>query len=109
MHILIAPDSFKESLSALEVAKSIQNGFRKALPNATFDLMPVGDGGEGTLEALTDGLHLKRETYYKFYHDTGKLVKDEETINIYLFGLKIRSMMPPARFPMNRVSTNVPE
>lgn len=62
MHILIAPDSFKESLSALEVAKSIQNGFRKALPNATFDLMPVGDGGEGTLEALTDGLHLKRET-----------------------------------------------
>lgn len=33
---------------------------------------------------------LKRETYYKFCHDTGNLVKDEETINIYLFGLKIR-------------------
>ena len=43
MHILIAPDSFKESLSALEVAKAVQKGFRKALPNATFDVMPVGD------------------------------------------------------------------
>ena len=29
MHILIAPDSFKESLSALEVAKAVQKGFRK--------------------------------------------------------------------------------
>ena len=63
MHILIAPDSFKESLSALEVAKAVQKGFRKALPNATFDVMPVGDGGEGTLEALTGGLHLKRESH----------------------------------------------
>ena len=63
MRILIAPDSFKESLSALEVAKAVQKGFRKALPNATFDVMPVGDGGEGTLEALTDGLHLKRESH----------------------------------------------
>lgn len=63
MHILIAPDSFKESLSALEVAKAIQKGFRKALPNATFDLLPVGDGGEGTLEALTDGLHLRRDSH----------------------------------------------
>ena len=35
---------------------------------------------------------LKRETYYKCCHDTGNLVKDEETINIYLFGLKIRSI-----------------
>lgn len=59
MHILIAPDSFKESLSALEVAKTLENGFQKALPTATFDLMPVGDGGEGTLEALRDGLGLE--------------------------------------------------
>ncbi len=45
MHILIAPDSFKESLSALDAAKAIQRGLKKALPNATFDLMPIGDGG----------------------------------------------------------------
>lgn len=60
MHILIAPDSFKESLSALEVAQALQKGFSKSLPQATFDLLPVGDGGEGTLEALALGLQLTK-------------------------------------------------
>ncbi|EHJ52081.1 glycerate kinase [Streptococcus macacae] len=60
MHILIAPDSFKESLSAPKVAQSLQKGFSKSLPQATFDLLPLGDGGEGTLEALAQGLHLKK-------------------------------------------------
>ena len=63
LYILIALDSFKESLSALDAAKAIQRGFKKALPNATFDLMPIGDGGEGTLETLTDGLHLRRDSH----------------------------------------------
>ncbi|MCW1043347.1 glycerate kinase, partial [Streptococcus anginosus] len=36
---------------------------KKALPNATFDLLPIGDGGEGTLETLTDGLHLRRDSH----------------------------------------------
>ena len=53
MHILIAPDSFKESLSAAQVAQALQNGFSQALPDASFDLLPVGDGGEGTMAALT--------------------------------------------------------
>ena len=50
MRILIAPDSFKESLSAKEVALALKSGLEKALPDADFDLMPIGDGGEGTLE-----------------------------------------------------------
>lgn len=62
MHILIAPDSFKESLSALEVATALQQGFSQVLPDASFDLMPVGDGGEGTVAALAYGLDLKEET-----------------------------------------------
>ncbi len=44
MHILLAPDSFKESLSAKQVA-SLKKGFQEALPDATFDLLPIGDGG----------------------------------------------------------------
>ena len=48
MRILIAPDSFKESLSAKEVALALKSGFENALPDADFDLMPIGDGGEGT-------------------------------------------------------------
>ncbi|MFD0844888.1 glycerate kinase [Streptococcus saliviloxodontae] len=58
MHILIAPDSFKESLSAQEVALALKEGFQAKLPGATFDLAPIGDGGEGTLEALAHNLDL---------------------------------------------------
>ena len=56
MHILIAPDSFKESLSAPQVAQALQTGFSQALLDASFDLLPVGDGGEGTMAALTADL-----------------------------------------------------
>ena len=63
MHILIAPDSFKESLSAAQVAQALQTGFSQALPDASFDLLPVGDGGEGTMAALTAAL-----VWAEFYH-----------------------------------------
>ena len=52
MHILLAPDSFKESLSAKQVAEALKKGFQEVLPDATFDLLPIGDGGEGTMETL---------------------------------------------------------
>lgn len=52
MKIVIAPDSFKESLSALDVAKAIESGFREIFPEAEYVKMPVADGGEGTVEAM---------------------------------------------------------
>lgn len=52
MKILIAPDSFKESLSALEAANAIEAGFREIFPDAHYVKLPVADGGEGTVEAL---------------------------------------------------------
>lgn len=58
MHILLAPDSFKESLSAKQVAESLKKGFQEGLPNATFDLLPIGDGGEGTMDTLAGVLDL---------------------------------------------------
>ena len=58
MHILLAPDSFKESLSAKQVAESLKKGFQEALSNATFDLLPIGDGGEGTMDTLAGVLDL---------------------------------------------------
>ncbi|MDN5566514.1 MAG: glycerate kinase [Psychrobacter sp.] len=56
MKILIAPDSFKESLSALEVCQSIQSGFKQVFPEANYTLLPMADGGEGTLEVLSYAL-----------------------------------------------------
>lgn len=52
MKIVIAPDSYKESLSALEVATQIEAGFREIFPQAEYVKLPVADGGEGTVEAM---------------------------------------------------------
>ncbi len=52
MKIVIAPDSYKESLSALQVASAIEAGFRDIFPDAEYIKLPVADGGEGTVEAM---------------------------------------------------------
>ena len=52
MKIVIAPDSFKESLSASEVADAIEAGFVNVFPDAEIFKLPVADGGEGSTDAL---------------------------------------------------------
>lgn len=52
MKIILAPDSFKESLSAFEAAAAMASGVRRALPDAQCVLRPMADGGEGTVDAL---------------------------------------------------------
>ena len=54
MKIIIAPDSFKESLSAPEVCVAVEAGFQKVFPNATYTHLPIGDGGEGTVQSVVD-------------------------------------------------------
>ena len=54
MKIVIAPDSFKESLTAKEVCIAIETGFKRVFPEATYCLIPVADGGEGTVQSLVD-------------------------------------------------------
>jgi glycerate kinase len=50
--VLIAPDSFKGSLTSVEVARAIADGWRRARPDDTIRLAPLADGGEGTLDAI---------------------------------------------------------
>jgi len=50
--VLVAPASFKGSLSALEAGEAIRRGFARALPLAVVRVVPLADGGEGTVEAL---------------------------------------------------------
>lgn len=52
--ILIAPDSFKESLTALEVAENLEKGLKTANSNYTIRKVPMADGGEGTVKSLVD-------------------------------------------------------
>lgn len=62
MKILIAPDSFKDALPALQVCEAIRRGVQRALPDAEVQLFPLADGGEGTSEVLA-------------WHLPGRLVK----------------------------------
>lgn len=70
MKIVIAPDSFKGSLSAEEVGRTIKNGILFENPNAIVTVIPMADGGEGTLEALlfsTNGVIINLEASGSFF------------------------------------------
>ncbi|UOF91005.1 glycerate kinase [Fodinisporobacter ferrooxydans] len=56
MKYLIAPDSYKGSLSALQVAQAMKRGVLKVDPHAIVNLLPMADGGEGTVEALVEAV-----------------------------------------------------
>jgi glycerate 2-kinase len=82
MKIIIAPDSFKESLSAKQAGEIIAKAIKKIIPKAQTVLFPMADGGEGTVESLVeatngklvetsahDPLMRKRDTFYGILGD----------------------------------------
>src|SRR5207245_5993572 len=54
MRILIAPQSLKGSLTAAEAGQAIATGAKSVFPEAEITIIPVADGGEGTVQALVD-------------------------------------------------------
>ena len=64
MKIVVAPDSFKGSVSALEAAYAIEQGIRRVFPEAVIEKVPMADGGEGTVQSLVDAtgghIHTRR-------------------------------------------------
>lgn len=54
MKVLVAPDKFKGSLTALQAAQAMERGIRKAVPDARVVMVPLADGGEGTVEAMVN-------------------------------------------------------
>lgn len=57
MKILIASDSYKGSLSSLEISKSIQKGFKEVFEDVSFKTLSMADGGEGTTQAIVESLN----------------------------------------------------
>lgn len=55
-NIVIAPDSFKESMTAQEAANAIEEGFMQIFPAWHYKKIPMADGGEGTVQSLVDAL-----------------------------------------------------
>ncbi len=64
MNILILIDSFKGSLSSTEGSQAIVEGFHKVYPNGDAKILPIADGGEGTLDALLQGIGGKEVTLF---------------------------------------------
>lgn len=60
MKVIIAIDSLKGSLTSMEAGQAIKEGILKAKPDALVSIKPLADGGEGTTDALIDGLGGKR-------------------------------------------------
>ncbi len=56
MKIVVAPDSFKGSLSSKEAADAIELGIIKVIPDADIIKIPIADGGEGTVQALVEAM-----------------------------------------------------
>ena len=54
MKFVLAPDSFKESMTASEVCQAMKKGIKKAIPDAEVVSVPMADGGEGTTDSLID-------------------------------------------------------
>ena len=76
MKIVLAPDSFKESMTAKEACEAIEKGLRKVIDNLECIHVPMADGGEGTTQSLVDA------TGGKFYtvEVTGPLGEKKEAI-----------------------------
>lgn len=64
MKFVLAPDSFKESMTAKEVCKAMEAGLKVVFPDAEFIHVPMADGGEGTVQSLIDA------TDGEIYHQT---------------------------------------
>jgi glycerate kinase len=116
MKIVIAPDSYKESLSALEVAQAVEAGFRQVFPDADYVLVPVADGGEGTVDAMVAATGGRKETVTvsgplgepveAFYGLTG----DGDTAVIEMAAASGLMLVPPAaRNPLRTCSRGTGE
>ena len=62
LRILIAPDSFKGSLSAIDVCTILKPIFLDSFRDSIVDAIPLADGGEGTVEALVDATGGRQES-----------------------------------------------
>jgi glycerate 2-kinase len=60
-HVVVAPDKFKGSLNAAEVAREVADGLRAAVPGLDVREHPVADGGDGTVEAALSAGYARRE------------------------------------------------
>lgn len=108
MRILVAPDSYKGSMTAEAVAKTINHAINEEIPDAEVEITPMADGGEGTIEALLYSLNGKRvnisttgptgkkiDTYYGILTETDTVVI--EVAKVVGFNSRLQSEKDPKK------------
>lgn len=100
---LLAPDSFKESMTAREVCLAMAKGIKKADPAAEIISVPMADGGEGTVDSLVDAMK-GRKIYVRVTGPLGKKIKtyygllgDGQTAVIEMAKASGLELVPPAK------------
>jgi len=116
VRVVVAPDSFKGSLGAAEAAEAIAAGVRQARPDADIVVLPMADGGEGTLDVLVAAHRGLR----RIVQATGPLgdpvraavglVHQASTAVVELAGVAGYTLIPPhARNPLKTTTFGVGE
>ncbi|HDZ49611.1 MAG TPA: glycerate kinase, partial [Candidatus Aerophobetes bacterium] len=111
MKIIVAPDSFKESMGAKEVALIIEKGVKRVFPEAEIIKVPMADGGEGTVESLVEvrrGKIIRKKVTSplgkKIYAYFG-ILEDEITAVVEMAQASGLSLVPPReRNPLSTTS-----
>lgn len=119
MNILIAPDSFKESLTAIEVCQAIKSGVSQVFPEASYTLLPLADGGEGTTEILSYVLEgrwqqltvhdpLMRSVTAKYFLTSDKMaiIEIAEACGLHLLTIEERNPMITTSFGVGEMITD---
>lgn len=113
MKLLLAPDSFKGSLTAPEAADAMATGVRQILPDAEIVLLPLADGGEGTMEALVLATGGRRQFAAvtgplgrKVEASFGLLGPDGKTAVVEMAAAAGLLLVPPGRRDPRRTTTH---
>ncbi len=112
MKIICAPDKFKGSLTAMQAAQAMEIGIRRVCPGAQVDLCPVADGGEGTVDALVQACHGRRQRtvvtgplFAPVTAEWGLLEGPPRTAVIEMAAASGLGLVPPARRDPTRTTT----
>ena len=106
MRVVIVPDSFKGCLNALEVAFALRRGVQRVYPDSDIELIPMADGGEGTVEAILCAVHGEKikievtDPLGRLIEATYALIDEGETALIEMASASgLTLLSPPERNP----------
>lgn len=116
MHIVVCPDSFKGSLSAVQVANIIANAFHEVDETITVERVPIADGGEGTIDALYasvggmlelttvhNPMMEKIESYYLVLPDDTCVIEMARSTGLYLIEEAFRNPLIATSYGMGEI------